>query len=166
MPVPLHLIESTPLSSNIWNIKKEAWLCFWKQGNKLLTTESIVSVGVSTHSAGLKKRMWLCVMKSYASPAVPLLLIESDGSTRNKNTGERDSILYGNMPLNALRPCLWPLTVPRTSTPLSVHNSCCCLVQNHGCIHFTTDANKRHWCPEPTHPHVPTNETTRRQCNA
>ena len=27
-------------------------------------------------------------------------------------------------------------------------------------------ANKRHPCPEPTHLHVPTNETTRRQCNA
>ena len=87
MLVPLHLIESMPLSSNIWNIKKEAWLCFWKQGNKLLTTESIVSVGVSTHSAGLKKRTWLCVMQSYAfagSPAVPLLLFESTEAFRTE----------------------------------------------------------------------------------
>ena len=157
-----------------------------------------------------------------------------------------------------------PVSLNSTTKPLSVHNSCRCLVQNRGCIHFTPvllikearrnsvlkpdthnsqggtparirtvprvttlprllqgiisqegmsvnthnhsraypceratgiiwtttthvwqkraprgpmkcpwwkhnrgpTANKRHPCPEPTHLHVPTNKTTRRQCNA
>ena len=106
-------------------------------------------------------KLCLCGLTGHASPSDRV-----DGSTRNRNTGERHYISYGTMPLSASRSCLKALTLPQTSTPLSVQNSCRCLVQNRGCIHFTTDANKRHPCPEPTHLHVPTNETTRRQCNA
>ena len=101
------------------------------QSKQFVFTSEPIPLGY-TNVTVLNAKLCLCGLIGRASPSDRV-----DGSTLNKNTGERDSILYGNMPLSASRPCLWPLTVPRTSTPLSVHNSCRCLVQNRGCIHFT-----------------------------
>ena len=44
-------------------------------------------------------KLCLCGLTGRASPSDRV-----DGSTRNRNTGERDYILYGTMPLSASRP--------------------------------------------------------------